>query len=148
MLLFEEEEFEQFVQQQVNTDQTNNHTEVQTLSTAPHGAQGPAYSAAASDQRSPGFLESSQSPGLSTSGNADVTTQFLSTINTLMQQNSQMLQMLQLSQQKTTQVSQEVSNFNIMLDWSKSIDTFTGEKGPDVAKPWLGQVESMALIHR
>ncbi|KAK9685562.1 Zinc knuckle [Popillia japonica] len=66
--------------------------------------------------------------------------------------NAKMLEMLQISQQNQQQTvrvnsNQDIKNFNIMPDLSKTIDKFNGEMGPVVAKTWLRQIESTSLLH-
>ncbi|KAK9717204.1 Retrotransposon gag protein [Popillia japonica] len=70
--------------------------------------------------------------------------QLVTTIQSLLQQNTQMLQMLQLNSPN----SNEVPNFNVMPDLSKTIDDFDGEKGPSNAKLWLQKVINTATLHK
>ncbi|XP_050508984.1 uncharacterized protein LOC126886175 [Diabrotica virgifera virgifera] len=67
-------------------------------------------------------------------------------VNSLLQQNAQMLQMLQLQNSVST-ISNPVPNFNIMPDLSKTIEKFNGEGDSSQAAVWLKQIESTAVLH-
>ncbi|XP_050514992.1 uncharacterized protein LOC126890180 [Diabrotica virgifera virgifera] len=67
-------------------------------------------------------------------------------VNSLLQQNAQMLQMLQLQNSMST-ISNPVPNFNIMPDLSKTIEKFNGEGDSSQAAVWLKQIESTAVLH-
>lgn len=69
----------------------------------------------------------------------------VNTIQALVSQNTEMLRMLQLN--NSQQAGNDVQNFNIMPDLSKTIEQFDGEKGPANAKLWLQQLENTALLH-
>lgn len=70
---------------------------------------------------------------------------FLNTINAVLQQNADMLRLLQLNTQSAQ--TPEVKNYNMMPDFSKSIEKFDGTKGPITAKQWLQQLETLATLH-
>ncbi|KAJ8945525.1 hypothetical protein NQ317_005406 [Molorchus minor] len=83
----------------------------------------------------------------------------METITALMTQNSIMLNMIQQRQQSENMHDirlnsgnnnandEQVKNFHIMPDLSKTIEDFTGEKGPYDAKLWLKQLETTAKLH-
>ncbi|XP_023313143.1 uncharacterized protein LOC111693176 [Anoplophora glabripennis] len=84
--------------------------------------------------------------------------QLMVTVQSVLQQNAAMLNMLQLSQQRNIVPEQQpvasatdeentTKNFNIMPDLSKTIDIFDGENGPVSANKWLKQIESAAVLH-
>lgn len=79
------------------------------------------------------------------------------TLAMLIQQNTILIGMLQQQQSNTSQNNQSVSgasvndenlrNFHIMPDFSKTIADFSGEKGPQDAKMWLSQIKTTAQLH-
>lgn len=76
--------------------------------------------------------------------------QFMNTITTLLQQNTQMLQMLQKQQQQPLHAPNQespVRNYNVMPDLSKTIEIFSAEEEPSKAKLWLQQLETAATLH-
>lgn len=67
-----------------------------------------------------------------------------------MQQNTEMLRIMQLQQQNyqcNSNIAQQ-SSLHVVTDYSKTIDKFSGEKGPVAAKQWLDHLETSAKIHR
>ncbi|KAJ8915909.1 hypothetical protein NQ315_015524 [Exocentrus adspersus] len=76
--------------------------------------------------------------------------QLMSTINALLQQNAMMLTMLQQNQtsnqNSSSNCNDRVSNFNIMPDFSKTIENFDG-KDSMMAKRWLTKLETTARLH-
>lgn len=62
--------------------------------------------------------------------------QFMTTITSLMQQNTEMLGMMQLQQQNfqcNSNIAQH-SSLHVVPDYSKTIDKFSGERGPVAGK--------------
>lgn len=76
----------------------------------------------------------------------------LDTMTSLMQQNMTLMQTMIVSRQThfgnvASNQNNEIRNFSVMPDLSKTIDNFTGEKGPMKARNWLQQIEVKSRLH-
>ncbi|KAK9700558.1 Retrotransposon gag protein [Popillia japonica] len=70
-------------------------------------------------------------------------------ITRLLEQNAALLNTLKDNQirEQTPVNNDEIRNFNIMPDLSKSIETFNAEKGPKDAADWLRRLETTGRLH-
>lgn len=97
------------------------------------------------------FCQTQQESASQNASEPENTTSLHNLISGLLQQNAVMLNMLQ-QQQACYQIpipkrENEILNYNIMPDLSKSIDYFDGEKGPAQASTWLKQIDTTATLH-
>lgn len=72
--------------------------------------------------------------------------QMMETINRLLQQNSQLVEIVQRSQMNNCKP--DVLNVCSMPDVSKKIQPFDGQSGSLSAKTWIKQLESLAALHK
>lgn len=91
------------------------------------------------------YEESNSRPAPGNTVNVDVS-QFMNTINNLMRQNSQMLSLLQINQPQASS-SDNIKNFNIMPDLSKTIDNFSAEGDLKNADTWIRSLKNTAKLH-
>lgn len=89
------------------------------------------------------FEQFYQSNANVTGGQATDVNAILSTMNTVMQQNAVLIQQLLRSQT----AEQNIRNYNIMPDFSKSISNFSGEDLSQ-SKYWLECLESTSVLHK
>ncbi|KAK9739910.1 Retroviral aspartyl protease [Popillia japonica] len=74
-------------------------------------------------------------------------TQLFQAMTVSLQQNTMLLNMLMNERREDKRDSELKENYNIMPDFSKSVQTFTGENFND-GKLWLDSIESTARLHR
>lgn len=78
------------------------------------------------------------------------TSQFMATITALLQQNSQMMELLKIQTEKAVSSATnvpEMRTVTVVPDLTKTIDSFDGEGDSLTAKSWLGHVRNSAALH-